>query len=108
MSPEQKRMWTERVRTRAVGALPPEKLLPDRQPAYVSSWIYVFGVATIAALVVVIGSGVILGLKGPAWWHESGVGKFFNSVHLWVGRGVLLRHGRAPLGQVLHGCLARR
>lgn len=84
MSPaEQQRMWTERVRQRAVGALPPEKLLPDRQPAYVSSWIYVFGVATIAALVVVIGSGVILGLKGPAWWHESGVGKFFNSVHLW-------------------------
>ena len=56
---EQKRMWTERVRKRAVGALPPEKLLPDRQPAYVSSWIYVFGVATIAALVVVVGSGVI-------------------------------------------------
>ena len=76
-------MWTERVRSRAVGALPPEKLLPDRQPAYVSSWIYVFGVATIAALIVVIGSGMILGLKGPAWWHESGVGKFFNSVHLW-------------------------
>ncbi len=56
---------------------------PDRQPAYVSSWIYVFGVATIAALIVVIGSGVILGLKGPAWWHESGVGHFLNSVHLW-------------------------
>ena len=77
-------MWTERVRSRAVGALPPEKLLPDRQPAYVSSWIYVFGVATIAALIVVIGSGLILGLKGPAWWHESGVGKFFNSIHLWA------------------------
>jgi hypothetical protein len=78
-----KRMWTERVRTRAVGALPPEKLLPDRQPAYVSSWIYVFGVATIASLIVVIASGVILGLKGPAWWHESGVGHFLNSIHLW-------------------------
>jgi quinol---cytochrome c reductase cytochrome b subunit, bacillus type len=76
-------MWTERVRTRAVGALPPEKLLPDRQPAYVSSWIYVFGVATIASLIVVIASGVILGLKGPAWWHESGVGHFLNSIHLW-------------------------
>jgi hypothetical protein len=84
MSPgAEKRMWTERVRTRAVGALPPEKLLPDRQPAYVSSWIYVFGVATIASLIVVIASGVILGLKGPAWWHESGVGHFLNSIHLW-------------------------
>src|ERR1051326_555482 len=35
-------MWTARVRRRALAALPPGKLLPDRQPAYVASWIYVF------------------------------------------------------------------
>ena len=29
------RSWTVRLRRRAVGALPPEKLLPDGQPAYV-------------------------------------------------------------------------
>jgi quinol-cytochrome oxidoreductase complex cytochrome b subunit len=78
------RMWTEWVRERAVRALPPERLLPDRQPAYVASWIYVFGVATIAALIVIVVSGIILGLKGPAWWHVSGAGRFFNSVHLWA------------------------
>ena len=77
------RMWTTRVRERAVGALPPDKLLPDRQPAYVASWIYVFGVLTIAALVVVVASGLILGLKGPQWWHFTGIGHFFNSIHLW-------------------------
>lgn len=82
-SPEPK-MWTTSVRERAVAAMPPEKLLPDRQPSYMSSWIYVFGVASIAALVVVIGSGVILGLKGPEWWHVTGVGRFFNSIHLWA------------------------
>jgi ubiquinol-cytochrome c reductase cytochrome b subunit len=76
-------MWTTRVRERAVGALPPEQLLPDRQPAYVSSWIYVFGVATIAALAVIVASGAILGLKGPQWWHVTGVGRFFNGLHLW-------------------------
>ncbi len=81
---ERPTMWTTRVRERAVNALPPEKLLPDRQPAYVSSWIYVFGVAAIAALIVIVASGMILGLKGPAWWHTSGVGKFFNSIHLWA------------------------
>ena len=84
MSPEESRMWTEWVRERAVRALPPEKLLPDRQPAYVSSWIYVFGVATIAALIVVVASGIVLGLKGPAWWHVSSAGRFFNSIHLWA------------------------
>ncbi|MGZ4275647.1 MAG: cytochrome b N-terminal domain-containing protein [Solirubrobacteraceae bacterium] len=77
------KMWTTRVRERAVAALPPDKLLPDRQPAYVSSWIYVFGVLTIAALVMIVASGTILGLKGPAWWHSSSVGHFFNSLHLW-------------------------
>ena len=77
------RMWTTRVRERAVGALPPDRLLPDRQPAYVASWIYVFGVLTIAAFVVIVASGIVLGLKGPAWWHYTGVGHFFNSIHLW-------------------------
>lgn len=51
--------WTIRVREAAVGALPPEKLLPDGQPTYVASWIYVFGVASIASLMVIIGSGTI-------------------------------------------------
>jgi quinol-cytochrome oxidoreductase complex cytochrome b subunit len=76
-------MWTTRVREAAVGALPPEKLLPDEQPVYVASWIYVFGVLTIASLVVVIASGIVLGLEGPSWWHTTGVGLFFNSIHLW-------------------------
>jgi hypothetical protein len=76
--------WTVRVREAAVATLPPEKLLPDGQPTYVASWIYVFGVASIASLIVVVGSGSILALKGPAWWHYTGVGHFLNSIHLWA------------------------
>ena len=75
--------WTGRVRRAAVAALPPERLLPDVQPVYVASWIYVFGVLTLAALVVVLASGGVLAFAGPAWWHTSTVGHFFNSVHLW-------------------------
>lgn len=78
------RSWTGRLRRRALAALPPEKLLPDKQPAYVSSWIYVFGVLTLSCLAVIIGSGIILALKGPGWWHLTGVGHFFNSIHLWA------------------------
>jgi len=66
-----------------VAVLPPEQLLPDRQPAYVSSWIYVFGVLTISAFVCVLASGVWLALAGAAWWHSSTVGHFVNSLHLW-------------------------
>ena len=81
--PAPSKSWTVWVRDRAVNALPPEKLLADKQPTYVASWIYVFGVLTLSSLAVLILSGSILALKGPAWWHFTGVGHFFNSVHLW-------------------------
>ena len=58
--------------------------LPSSQPTYVASWTYVFGIAAIAALVVIVWSGMILSLKGLAWWHYTGIGRFFNSVHLWA------------------------
>jgi ubiquinol-cytochrome c reductase cytochrome b subunit len=80
---EGRQTWTGRIRGRAVAALPPEQLLPDAQPVYVSSWIYVFGVLTIAAFAVITASGIILSLFGPTWWHTSSIGLFVNSLHLW-------------------------
>jgi hypothetical protein len=77
------RMWTARIRHRVLGILPPGKLLPDRQPAYVASWIYVFGVACLATLGIVIASGMVIALGGVDWWHTNAVGHFFNSMHLW-------------------------
>ena len=80
---EEAAMWTARVRRRALTLLPPGKLLPDRQPAYVASWAYVFGVASLAALGVAIVSGFALALGGPDWWHYNPLGHFCNSLHLW-------------------------
>ena len=75
--------WTGRLRQRVLRDLPPEQLMPDEQPVYVGSWIYVFGVATLAALVFIIASGLLLTLEGPQWYHVSSAGHFVNSVHLW-------------------------
>ena len=75
--------WTERAREYLGRRLPATNLLPDRQPYYVGSWVYVFGVVTIAALVWVILSGMVLSFFGPQWWHVSGVGRFFNGLHFW-------------------------
>ncbi len=80
---EDKAMWTYRLRRWALRLLPPGKLLPDRQPAYVASWVYVFGVASLAALGVAIVSGFALAVGGTDWWHTNPVGHFFNSTHLW-------------------------
>src|SRR5450631_623121 len=84
--------WLER-------RLPIHKLLPTRQPYYIGSWVYVFGVVTIAALVWVIGSGVVLTFFGPQWWHVSSAGRFFifMVLHLWGQYwGAGWRDGRAP------------
>jgi len=75
--------WTSRTRDRVRRTVPEGQWLPDRQPAYVRSWIYVFGVATLAAFVVVLATGFILAIEGVQWWHESSLGHFVNSLHLW-------------------------
>lgn len=78
-----KSLLTNRLRNFLLKILPPKKLIPDRQPAYVASWIYVFGVATLAAFGMVILSGLVLAIGGVNWWHQSPLGHFVNSVHLW-------------------------
>lgn len=71
------------VRGWLVRNLPLHRLLPDQEPAYVSSLLYTMGVLTLAALVVVIASGVVLALGGVQWWHTNSLGAFMNSVHFW-------------------------
>jgi len=62
---------------------PLRKLLPDREPAYVSSVLYTMGVLTLAALIVAVISGVIIGLGGVSFWHTNSFGAFMNSIHFW-------------------------
>ena len=75
--------WTLTLRQRIDKNFPTDQVLPDQQPAYVRSSLYLLGAGTLVSFVVVILSGVVLGLFGPQWWHESAVGHFFNSVHFW-------------------------
>lgn len=75
--------WTVRTRAYGLRSWPPERLLPGREPNYVASALYVFGAVTIAAFGLLVFTGVVLSVKGPLWWHASGVGRFFNDLHFW-------------------------
>jgi ubiquinol-cytochrome c reductase cytochrome b subunit len=75
--------WTGGLRRALMRKLPPDKLLPERQPAYVASWIYIFGVATLAAFLVILATGLVLAFAGPAWYHTASLGHFTNSMHFW-------------------------
>ena len=80
---ENESSWTVRVRHWIFGIVPRGEALPDKQPEYVASWIYVFGVLTVASLLVVLATGALLAIGGSAWWHVSSLGHFVNSLHLW-------------------------
>jgi quinol-cytochrome oxidoreductase complex cytochrome b subunit len=83
VSQEPPTSWIGRVRTHLERELPYEKILPETQPSYVASWIYVFGVLTVAALVMIILSGIVLAFEGPSWYHISHTGHYVNSLHFW-------------------------
>jgi len=74
---------TERLQKRLTEALPYEELLPAEQPVYVHSYVYLFGIATLASFILLVSTGVVLAGFGPQWWHSSTVGHFFNSLHYW-------------------------
>ena len=77
------RQWTTRLRKRVAGKLPPEKMLPEspsRRRLIVDLRLWCHHVA---ALIVVIGTGCILAIRGPQWWHTSQSGISCNSLHLW-------------------------
>lgn len=78
-----KNNMTRSLRLWIQNTLPMENLLPDTMPTYVDSYVYLFGILTVAALVWLIVTGTVLAIFGPEWWHVSPVGHFFNSMHFW-------------------------
>ena len=105
--------WTNWLRTKIVGLVPPGQALPDRQPVYVASWIYVFGVLTLAALVVVLGAlklatplvvPILLAaflaiVTGPLmfWLVRKGVQRYVASGELGSGTFVVTMICRLPM-----------
>lgn len=77
---------TTNIRERVRKWMPLEDLLPDQLPGFVRSPSYFFGIVTLASMVMLIITGVVLSAFGPQWWHDSGVGHFVNGVHFWCAQ----------------------
>jgi quinol-cytochrome oxidoreductase complex cytochrome b subunit len=62
---------------------PPDQLVPDAEPVYVKSWLYVLGVATLASLIMLFVTGIVMAIFGPEWWLRTSIGAFFDALHFW-------------------------
>ncbi len=60
-----------------------DDILPTRLPVYVNSVAYLFGVFTLCSLVMLMLTGLIQSIFGPAWYHVNATGRFFHSLHFW-------------------------
>jgi len=92
------------VRSLLVRNLPLRRLLPDAEPSYVSSLLYTMDVLTLASLLVVIVSGVLLAVGGVQWWHTSTLGAVrvgqvpqVPATHAGRRAGAALGWGTAPV-----------
>jgi ubiquinol-cytochrome c reductase cytochrome b subunit len=85
---------TERAQTFVKKNMSMEDALPTRMPVYMNSVVYLFGAMTLAALGMLIVTGVFITIFGPTWWHVSAFGHFVNSLHFWSSQifflGILL------------------
>jgi len=60
-----------------------EDALPTKMPVYVNSSAYLFGAVALSGLALLILTGVVMSIFGPAWYHVSRAGLFVNSLHFW-------------------------
>lgn len=75
--------WDGKARRAFFRRWPPQKLLPDDEPAYVRSWLYIFGMCTLISLILLMGSGIILAIMGPEWYLNSYWGAVVEASHYW-------------------------
>ena len=81
--PELRNTLDGRTRRWFLKSWPPQRLAPDAEPIYVKNWFYTMGVATLAALIMIFVTGIILAIFGPNWWTSTKIGAFVDGLHYW-------------------------
>lgn len=84
LPPELRTTLDGRMRRGFFRTWPPQQLLPDAEPIYVKSWLYVAGIMSVSSLVMLFATGIPLAIMGPQWWMRSSLGGFVHSMHFWA------------------------
>ena len=62
----------------------------QKVPAYANKIYYSLGFLSMTSFFILLLSGLVLVLFGPAWWLTSPSGIYFRSVHLWATQAFIL------------------
>jgi ubiquinol-cytochrome c reductase cytochrome b subunit len=84
LPPELRRTLDGRARRWFLGTWPPQQLMPDAEPVFIKSWFYTMGVATLACIITLFATGILLALGGPEFWLTNRVGQFVDQLHYWA------------------------
>ncbi|MEI6727374.1 MAG: cytochrome b N-terminal domain-containing protein [Actinomycetes bacterium] len=84
LPPELRNTLDGRARRWFLRTWPPQQLAPDAEPVFVRSWFYTMGVCTLACLITLFITGLLLALFGPEWWLTNRVGQFVDQMHYWA------------------------
>jgi ubiquinol-cytochrome c reductase cytochrome b subunit len=59
-------------------------------PRYGNKFFYSLGFLSMIAFMLLLASGLIMSVNGPAWWLTNDFGKYVRSIHLWATQAFVL------------------
>ena len=67
-----------------------QPLMIQKAPSYANKFFYSLGFLSATSLLLLIVTGVFLGINGPSWWLTNPTGEYFRSVHMWSTQAFVL------------------
>ncbi len=67
-----------------------QPLMIQKAPSYANKFFYSLGFLSATSLLLLIVTGVFLGINGPSWWLTNPTGEYFRSIHMWSTQAFVL------------------
>ena len=76
--------WTVASKRLLSGVMSAETWLPTELPEYARGFMYMLGSLTASSFAVLVASGIVLAMNGPASWSYNGAMHFVAATHFWA------------------------